>query len=129
MPILFECFPVPDLRVIPVAKILTRACLAPCFLGGMSAKYHTIPHSFRSLQRQHFDGGQTDTAVQSGRGSKLYELNMYAMTLGRGPRGKERTVTLDEELAKRAATKEANVAKAASKQWETWADKRAKSGA
>ena len=28
MPILFECFPVPDLRVIPVANILTGACLA-----------------------------------------------------------------------------------------------------
>ena len=126
MPILYECSPVPDLRVIPVAKILTRACLAPCFLGGMSAKYHTIPHSLRSLQRQHFDGGQTDLAMPAGKGSKLYELNLYAMTLGRA---KERTVTLDEELAKRAATKAANLAKAASKRRQTWADKRAKHGA
>ena len=126
MPILFECFPVPDLRVIPVAKILTRACLAPCFLGGMSAKYHTIPHSLRSLQKRHFDGGQADSAVPSGKGSKLYELNLYAMTLGRA---KDRTVTLDDELAKQAATKAANLAKAASKRRETWANKRAKSGA
>ena len=126
MPILFECFPVPDLRVIPVANILTRACLAPCFLGGNSAKFHTIPYSLRYLQKRHFDGGQTDTAVPSGRGSKLYELNVYAMTLGRA---KERTVTLDDELAKRAATKAANLATAASKRRETWADKRAKSGA
>ena len=125
MPMLYECCPVPDLRVIPVAKILTRACLAPCFLDGMS-KYHTIPHSFRSLQRQHFDGGQADSAVPSGKGSKLYELNLYAMTLGRA---KERTVTLDDELAKRAETKAANLAKAALKRRETWADKRAKSGA
>ena len=124
MPMLFECFPVPDLRVIPVAKILTRACLAPCFLGGMS-EYHTIPHGFRSLQRTCFDGGQADTATPSGRGSKLYELNLYAMTLGRA---KERTVSLDDELAKREETKAANLAKAASKRRETWADKRAKFG-
>ncbi len=123
---MFECYPVPDLRVIPVAKILTRACLAPCFLGGMSAKYHTIPHNLRSLQRQHFDGGQADTATPSGRGSKLYELNLYAMTLGRA---KDRTVTLDDELAKRAERKAANTEKAASKRRETWADKRAKHGA
>jgi len=48
------------------------------------------------------------------------------MTLGRA---KERTVTLDDELAKRAATKAANLATAASKRRETWADKRAKYGA
>ena len=125
MPILYECFPVPDLRVIPVAKILTRACLAPCFLGGMSAKYHTIPHSLRSLQRQHFDGGQTDLAMPAGKGSKLYELNLYAMTLGRA---KERTVTLEEELANRAETTAANLATAASKRRQTWADKRANHG-
>jgi hypothetical protein len=90
MPILYGCFPVPDLRVIPLAIILTRACLAPCLLGGICARYHTIPHSLRTLQRQHFDGGQADTAVPSGRGSKLYELNLYAVTLGRA---KEHTVT------------------------------------
>jgi hypothetical protein len=92
----------------------------------MSAKHHTIPHSLRSLQQRHFDGGQTDTAVPSGRGSKLYELNLYAMTLGRA---KDRTMTLDDELAKQAATKAANLAKAASKRRETWANKRSKSGA
>ena len=90
------------------------------------SEYHTIPHGFRSLQRTCFDGGQADTATPSGRGSKLYELNLYAMNLGRA---KDRTVTLDDELAKRAATKAAKLAKAASKRRETWADKRAKSGA
>jgi hypothetical protein len=48
------------------------------------------------------------------------------MTLGRA---KERTVTLDEELAKCAETKAANLAKAASKRRQTWADKRSKHGA
>ena len=54
--ILYECYPTRDLRVIPAANIITRACLAPCFLAGMS-QYHTIPRLFEGLQRQHFDGG------------------------------------------------------------------------
>ena len=125
MPMLYECYPIRDLRVIPVSNLITRACLAPCFLDGMS-EYHTIPHRFRSSTRTHFDGGQTDTAVPTGRGSKLYELNLYAMTLGRA---KQRTVSLEDELAKRAERKAADLARAASKRRETWADKRRKSGA
>ena len=125
---LYECYPTRDLRVILVSNIITRACLAPCFLDGMS-EYHTIPHRFRSSARTHFDGGQADTAVPTGRGSRLYELNMYAMTLGRA---KQRTVSLEDELAKRAERKAAELARAgwaASKRGETWADKRRKSGA
>jgi len=125
MPMLYECYPIRDLRVIPVSNIITRACLAPCFLDGMS-EYHTIPHWFRSSARTHFDGGQADTAVPTGRGSRLYELNMYAMTLGRA---KQRNVSLEDELAKRAERKAADLARAASKRRETWADKRRKSGA
>ena len=125
MPMLYECYPTRDLRVVPVSNIITRACLAPCFLDGMS-EYHTIPHRFRSSARTHFDGGQADTAVPTGRGSRLYELNMYAMTLGRA---KQRTVSLEDELAKRAERKAADLARAASKRRETWADKRRKSGA
>ena len=125
MPMLYECYPIRDLRVIPVSNLITRACLAPCFLDGMS-EYHTIPHRFRSSTRTHFDGGQTDTAVPTGRGSKLYELNLYAMTLGRA---KQRTVSLEDELAKRAERRATELARAASKRRETWADKRRKSGA
>ena len=125
MPIYYECYPIPDLRVIPVSKILTRACLAPCFLDGM-CEFHTIPRRFASSQRRHFEGGQADNAIPTGRGSKLYELNLYAMTLGRA---KERTVSLEDELAQRKARKAADLAKAASKRRETWADKQARSGA
>ena len=125
MPMLYECYPIRDLLVIPVSNLITRACLAPCFLDGMS-EYHTIPHRFRSSTRTHFDGGQTDTAVPTGRGSKLYELNLYAMTLGRA---KQRTVSLEDELATRAERKATESARAASKRRETWADKRRKSGA
>ena len=121
MPIFYECYPIPDLRVIPVSKILTRACLAPCFLDGM-CEHHTIPRRFAVLQKRHFEGGQADNAILSGKGSKLYELNLYAMTLGRA---KERTVSLEDELAQRKARKVADLAKAASKRRKTYADKRA----
>ena len=114
MPLLYECYPTSDFRVIPVSKIITRAYLAPIFLAGMS-EYHTIPHLFRTVP-QHFDSGQTDTATPTGRGSRLYALNMYTMTFGRA---KQRTESLEEELAKRAARKAAYYAKAASTQRET----------
>ena len=121
MPIFYECYPIPDLRVIPVSKILTSACLAPCFLDGM-CEHHTIPRRFAVLQKRHFEGGQADKAIPTGKGSKLYELNLYAMTLGRA---KERTVSLEDELAQRKARKVADLAKAASKRRKTYADKRA----
>ena len=114
MPLLYDCYPTSDFRVIPVSKIITRACLAPIFLDGMS-EYHTIPHMFSN-----FEGGQTDTATPTGRGSKLYALNMYAMTFGRA---KQRTESLEDELAKRKARKAAFYAKAALKRRETWAHK------
>jgi len=125
MDIFFDCYPTSDLRVIPISNIITRACLAPCFLDGIS-KHHTIPYRFRSLQRRHFDGGETDTAAHIGKGSKLYELNLYAMTLGRP---KERTVSVSDELADKRARKAAELARAAAKWRETWAQKRARSAA
>ena len=108
MPILYNCYPIADLRVIPISKILTRACLAPCFLDGMS-EYHTIPHRYQSLTKRYFDGGQADTQRPTGKGSKLYELNLYAMTLGRA---KQRTVSLEDKLAKRAERIAAELARA-----------------
>jgi hypothetical protein len=68
------------------------------------AEYHTIPHRFDPVATRHFDGGQADTATPTGKGSKLYALNMYAMTFGRP---KPRTESLEDELAKRAARKAA----------------------
>ena len=85
------------------------------FLFGGS-EFKTIPHECRAAS-QHFDGGQTDTATPTGKGSKLYALNMYAMTFGRA---KPRTESLEDELAKRASRKAAYYAKAASKQRETY---------
>lgn len=100
MRIFYECSPIRDLRVIPAANILTRACLAPCFLDGMS-RFHTIPHRFHIWQRQ-FQGGKVDKAVPCGEASKLYELNVWAMTFGRA---KERTVSVNHELAARQERK------------------------
>ena len=122
MDILFDSYPTSDLRVIPIA--ITRACLAPCFLDG-KPNHHTNPHRFRPMERRHFDGGQTDTAAHIGKGSKLYELNLYAMTLGRP---KERAVSVADELANKRARKAAELARAAAKRQETWAAKRRASG-
>ena len=116
MPLLYECSPTPDFRVLPVANFIARACLSPMFLRGGS-EFNTIPHEHRAASR-HFDGGQTDTATPTGKGSKLYALNMYAMTFGRA---KPRTESLEDELAKRAARKAAYYAKAASKRRATYA--------
>ena len=124
MDILFECYPTPDLRVIPIANIITRSCLSPCFLDGKS-NHSTIPYRYRSLERRHFDGGQADTAAHIGKGSKLYELNLYAMSLGRP---KERTVSVADELANKRARKAAELARAATKRQETWAEKRRLAG-
>ena len=121
MPILFECSPIPDLRVIPVSNLLTRACLAPNFLDGVSA-HHTIPHRFEASKRQHFDGGSVDTAVPSGKGSKLYQLNMFAMTFGRA---KDRIISVQDEIAARKASKAKAQAATTAKKQATWAAKRA----
>ena len=120
MDILFDCYPTSDLHVIPISNIITRACLAPCFLDSKS-NHHTVPYRFLSLQRLHLDGGETDTAAHISKGSKLYELNLYAMHLGRP---KERTVSVSEELANKRARKDAELTRAAAKRRETWAEKR-----
>ena len=123
MDILFECNPTPDLRVLPIANIFTRSCLAACFFDGKD--HPTIPYRYRTAERRHFDGGQTDTAAHIGKGSKLYELNLYAMSLGRP---KERAVSVADELANKRARKAAELAGAAAKRRETWAEKRRVSG-
>ena len=121
---MFDCYPTPDLSVIPIANIVTRACLASCSLDG-KGNHPTIPYRYRSLERRHFDGGQTDTAAHIGKGSKLYELNLYATSLGRP---KERTVSVADELANKRARKAAELARAAAKRRETWAEKQRLAG-
>ena len=76
--------------------------LAPCHLDVLS-RYHTIPHRFHSMEKRHFEGGQRAVpCVPCEEGSKLYKLNIWAMTLGRS---KERAVSVAEELAARDGNK------------------------
>lgn len=60
------------------------------------SQYHTIPRRFSHHEARHFAGGKSDRAVPCGDASKLYELNVWAMTCGRA---KERTVSIQDELA------------------------------
>ena len=113
MRIFYECNPIRDLRVIPAANIITRACLAPCFLDGLShsspipclAK-HGIANMEPFLTDSMFGRGNSKEKGRQGRtlrGRKLYELNVWAMIFGRA---KERTVSVpDDELAARQARK------------------------
>ena len=62
------------------------------------------PHSWPvRLQRQHFDGGKTGKDMAVGEGSKLYELNVWAVFLGLG---KDETVQVQAELVARCARRE-----------------------
>ena len=61
-----------------------------------TSQYHTIPRRFSHHEARHFAGGKADKAVPCGDASKLYELNVWAMTCGRA---KERTVSVQDELA------------------------------
>ena len=63
-----------------------------------------------------------DTVMPSGKGSKLYELNMFAMTFGRA---KERIIPVKDEIAARGAIKTKAQAAATAKKQATWAAKRA----
>jgi hypothetical protein len=100
MCIYYECHPISDLRVIPAANIITRACLEQCFFDGIS-QYHTIPRKFSHHEVRHFAGGRADKAVPCGDASKLYELNVWAMTCGRA---KERTCQFKTSLLQREGT-------------------------
>ena len=74
MRIYYECHPIRDLRVIPAANIITRACLAPCFFDGIS-QYHTIPRKFshhEAAEARHFAGEkQTRPCLAATRASPM----------------------------------------------------------
>ena len=88
MPILYECYPTRDLRVIPdyvfSCKHHHNGLPGPVFSGRCVAISHNSlqVRGFAAWQRQQFDGGKTDKSVPVGEGSKLFELNVWAMTLG-----------------------------------------------
>ena len=67
----------------------------------VAISHHSSP--VRGFAEAVFDGGKADKAVPVGEGSRLYELNIWAMALGLG---NERTVTVQAELEARSARRE-----------------------
>ncbi len=63
----------PCLYICPVANVLGRAPLIPCFVGGNS--HPTIPHTFRNDPR--LGSASADTQCDRGNGSRLYEVNIW----------------------------------------------------
>ena len=70
----------PCLFICPVANVLGRAPLIPCFIGGNS--HSTIPHWFKDDQR--LGSASADTQRNRGNGSRLYEANIWMWHYGRG---------------------------------------------
>ena len=71
----------PCLYICPVANVLGRAPLIPCFIGGNS--HPTIPHRFKDDRR--LGSASADTQRDRGNGSRLYEVNIWMWRYGRGP--------------------------------------------
>ncbi len=71
----------PCLYICPVANVLGRAPLIPCFICCNS--HPTIPHSFKNDQRL---GSSADTQRDRGNGSRpgLYEVKIWMWRYGRG---------------------------------------------
>ena len=70
----------PCLFICPVANVLGRAPLIPCFIGGN--RYPTIPHRFKDDRR--LGDASADTQRDRGNGSRLYEVNIWMWRYGRG---------------------------------------------
>jgi hypothetical protein len=70
----------PCLYICPVANVLGRAPLIPCFIGGN--RYPTIPHRFKDDRR--LGDASADTQLDRGNGCRLYEVNIWMWRYGRG---------------------------------------------
>ena len=70
----------PCLYICPVANVLGRAPLIPCFIGGNS--HPTIPHCFKDHPR--LRSASANTQRDRGNGSRLYEVNIWMWRYGRG---------------------------------------------
>ena len=77
----------PCLYICPVANVLGRAPLIPCFIGGNS--HPTIPHRFKDDRR--LGSASADTQRDRGNGSRLYEVNIW---MWRYDRGRPRMVSI-----------------------------------
>jgi hypothetical protein len=75
----------------PVANVLGRAPLIPCFIGGNS--HPTIPQSFKDDAR--LGSASADTRRDRGKGSRLYDVNTR-MWRYHYDRGRPRMVSINE---------------------------------
>ena len=71
----------PCLYICPVANVLGRAPLIPCFIGGN--RYSMIPHRFKDYLR--LGDASADTQRDRGNGSRLYETSGCGATAGAAP--------------------------------------------
>jgi hypothetical protein len=101
----------PCLYICPVANVLGRAPLIPCFIGGNS--HPIIPYRFKDSDDLRFGHASADTGQQHCYGSRLYELNIWMWRYGRGrPRmvsiaeaGRIRVERLSESRIRAAETR------------------------
>ena len=70
----------PCLYICPVANVLGRAPLIPCFIRGNS--HPTIPHRFKDDPR--LGSASADMQQDRDNGSRLYEVNIWMWRYGRG---------------------------------------------
>jgi len=71
----------PCLYICPVANVLGRAPLIPCFIDGN--RHPTIPYRFKDDHRR-LGSASADTQRDRGNGSRLYEVNIWMWRYGRG---------------------------------------------
>jgi hypothetical protein len=84
----------PSLYICPVANVLGRAPLIPCFINGNT--HPTIPYKFKNSRI--LGSASADTQLDSGNGSRLYEVNLWLWRYGRG---QPQTMSIDEAEAAR----------------------------
>jgi hypothetical protein len=66
--------------ICPVANVLGRAPLIPCFIGGN--RRPVIPYHFKPEDDQRLGSASADTQWDRGNGSKLYEVNIWMWRYG-----------------------------------------------
>ena len=84
----------PCLYICPVANVLGRAPLIPCFIDGNT--HPTIPCKFKNSRI--LGTASADTQPDGGNGSRLYEVNLWLWRYGRG---QPRTMSIEEAEAAR----------------------------
>jgi hypothetical protein len=84
----------PCLYICPVANVLGRAPLIPCFIDGNI--HPTIPVKFKD--RRFLRSASAYTQKDCGNGSRLYKVNLWLWRYGRS---EPRTMSIEEEEAVR----------------------------